>query len=183
MFKVTIKTLERRQWCCYGVFIVDFKHISRLYPFSSFCCWLFKSIIIIFVNLLPLKSIYLLKVNNRNIRKRCEICSKLTIKTLERRQWRCSGVFIVNLNIFHILSRVSIVDRWTSKCLLWYFSEAAVPRYSIKQLFWKSSQNSQEKSCTKTRTPFQVFSCEFYDFFEDNFLIECIRVSNSDCYL
>ena len=29
--------------------------------------------------------IYLLKVNNRNARARCEICSKLTIKTPERR--------------------------------------------------------------------------------------------------
>ena len=27
----------------------------------------------------------------------CEICSKLTIKTLERRQWRHSGTFIVKL--------------------------------------------------------------------------------------
>ena len=32
-------------------------------------------------------SIYLLKVNNRNTRTRSEICSKLTIKTPERRQW------------------------------------------------------------------------------------------------
>ena len=30
--------------------------------------------------------IYQLKVNNRNIRARCEICSKLTIKTPEQRQ-------------------------------------------------------------------------------------------------
>ena len=29
--------------------------------------------------------IYLLKVNNRNTRPRCEICSKLTIRTPERR--------------------------------------------------------------------------------------------------
>ena len=29
--------------------------------------------------------IYLLKVNNRNTRTRCEICSKLTIKTPKRR--------------------------------------------------------------------------------------------------
>ena len=29
-------------------------------------------------------NIYLLKVNNSNTRKRCEICSKLTIKTPER---------------------------------------------------------------------------------------------------
>ena len=32
--------------------------------------------------------IYLLKVNNRNTRARCEICSKLTIKTPERCHWR-----------------------------------------------------------------------------------------------
>ena len=37
-----------------------------------------------------------IKINNRNIRKQCEICSKLTIKTLEWRQWCRSGVFIVN---------------------------------------------------------------------------------------
>ena len=41
--------------------------------------------------------IYLLKVNNKNTRTGCEICSKLTIKTPERRQWRHPGVFIVNL--------------------------------------------------------------------------------------
>ena len=40
--------------------------------------------------------IYLVKVNHRNARTRCEICSKLTIKTLERRQWRCSGALVVN---------------------------------------------------------------------------------------
>ena len=40
--------------------------------------------------------IYLLKVNNRNTRTRCGICSKLTINTPERRHWRRSGVFIVN---------------------------------------------------------------------------------------
>ena len=30
---------------------------------------------------------HLTKVNNRNTRARCEICSKLTIKIPERRQW------------------------------------------------------------------------------------------------
>ena len=48
--------------------------------------------------------IYQLKVNNRNTRARCEICSKLTIKTLERRHWRRSGIFIVNFeHISHLL--------------------------------------------------------------------------------
>ena len=48
--------------------------------------------------------IYLLKVKNRNTRTRCEICLKLTIKTPERRQWRRSGVFIVNFErISHLV--------------------------------------------------------------------------------
>ena len=45
-------------------------------------------------------NIYLFKVNNRNTRKRCEICSKLTIKILERRH---SSIFIVNFeHISHL---------------------------------------------------------------------------------
>ena len=47
--------------------------------------------------------IYLLKVNNRKTRISCEICSNLTIKTPER-QWRCSDVFIINLEyILHLV--------------------------------------------------------------------------------
>ena len=52
-----------------------------------------------------LAGIYLLKVNHRN-RARCEICSKLTIKTSERRQWRRSGDFIVN---FKHISHLALV--------------------------------------------------------------------------
>ena len=50
--------------------------------------------------------IYLLKVNNRDTRARCEICSKLTIKTLEQPQWRRSGVFFVNFE--HIANLVLV---------------------------------------------------------------------------
>ena len=32
-------------------------------------------------------NIYSFKVNNKTTRKRCEICSELTIKTPKRRQW------------------------------------------------------------------------------------------------
>ena len=39
-----------------------------------------------------------LKVINGNTRTRCEICSKLTIKTPERRQ-----ALLLTLNIFHTL--------------------------------------------------------------------------------
>ena len=51
--------------------------------------------------------------NNRNTRARCEICSKLTIKTPGRVHWRRSGVFIVNFeNIWHMktFQNVSIVN-------------------------------------------------------------------------
>ena len=48
--------------------------------------------------------INLLKVNYRNTRTRYEICSKLTIKTPERRHWRRSGVFSVNFDhISHLV--------------------------------------------------------------------------------
>ena len=51
-----------------------------------------------------MKVFYLLKVNNRNTRTRCQIHSKLTIKTPERCQWRRSGVFIVNFkHISHLV--------------------------------------------------------------------------------
>ena len=44
------------------------------------------------------------KVNNRNTRAMCEICSKLTIKIPERLNWRRSGIFIVNFeHISHLV--------------------------------------------------------------------------------
>ena len=47
---------------------------------------------------------YIFKVNNRNTRTRCDICSKLTIKTPERRDWGRPGVFIAKLEqISHLV--------------------------------------------------------------------------------
>ena len=49
-------------------------------------------------------SIYMFKVNNKNTKTRCEIFSKLTVRTLERYHWRRSGVFIVNFeHISHLV--------------------------------------------------------------------------------
>ena len=60
---------------------------------------------------------YVLKFNNRTVRKRCGIYSKLTTKTPEWRQWRGSDVFIVSFeHILHLL----LVFLWltlNSKCL------------------------------------------------------------------
>ena len=52
---------------------------------------------------------YMFQVNYRTTRTRCEIRPKLTIKTTERRQWRRSGVFIVN---FEHISHLVLVFLW-----------------------------------------------------------------------
>ena len=49
-----------------------------------------------FISFISPVNFYLFKVNNRSTRKRCKICSELTIKTTERHHWLSSGVFIVN---------------------------------------------------------------------------------------
>ena len=68
-------------------------------------------------------NIYLLKVSNRNARKRIEVISKLTIKTPERRHWRHSGVFIVNFEHISHFFLMFLLLLWTSKCffrkILW----------------------------------------------------------------
>ena len=55
-------------------------------------------------------SIYLFNVNNGNISTMCEICSKLTIKTSERCQWRRSSVFNVS---FEQVSHIFLVSPLT----------------------------------------------------------------------
>ena len=47
--------------------------------------------------------IYLLKVNNRNTRTSCEICSKVTIKTPNDASSIVLVSFLLTLNIFHTL--------------------------------------------------------------------------------
>ena len=95
------------------VFIVNFKHIS--YFFYSFYYWLWngkfsemvwlkyrnteieKKISVLRFWHCFIKSpanICLFKLSNRNSRKKCEIYSKFTIKTPERRQWRRLCVYV-----------------------------------------------------------------------------------------
>ena len=62
-----------------------------------------------------LGNIYLFKVNNRNTRKRCEMCSKLTIKTPERHQLHRSGVFFINFEHISHLFQVFLLmtlNKW-----------------------------------------------------------------------
>ena len=90
-----------------------------------------------FISAYKLKSqlaFYLLKVNNRNPRKRCEICSKLTAKTPKRCQWRRSGFFIVNFeHIPHLDMYIS--SHFSGKCRIFFYFQlhpaAFTPAYLI----------------------------------------------------
>ena len=79
--------------CTWGGTIVHeiIRHAKFFYDF----CFLNGEIIVIFKH--DPNSIYLYKVNNRNTRKKCEICSKLTINTPERRLM----FLFLTLNMFH----------------------------------------------------------------------------------
>ena len=59
----------------------------------------------------------MLKVNNRNTRARCEICSKLTIKTPERRHWRQVFVSFYYSKIYVFLFSLLIMIHWRHKFL------------------------------------------------------------------
>ena len=87
--------------------------------------------------------IYLSKSIIKPLRRRCEIYSKLTIKTPERSQWPRSGVFIVNFkHISHIFSQCFFCWFWTGKCLLGIFTcsgKCYIPLVSIPNMtkrFW-----------------------------------------------
>ena len=99
---------------------------------------------------------YMLKADNRNTKLRCEICSKLTIKTPERDHWRCSGAFIVNFWIYFApCSRVSIANleqeiptglsglRKQEKCYLYY--QKAVRKSSERRLLINCPRNAKKK--------------------------------------
>ena len=60
-------------------------------------------------------NIYLFKVNHRNIRILFGICSKLTIKTLERQQWRRFDVFIAPQAITCSKSTIETPEQWKKK--------------------------------------------------------------------
>ena len=81
--------------------------------------------------------IYLFKVNNKNSRTICEIGSKLTRKTSERRYWRRSRIFFVNFEqILHIVLLIFNCCLWTSKCQLGVFFTFLHVLYKLYQITW-----------------------------------------------
>ena len=72
---------------------------------------------------------YLLKVNNRNTRTRCEICSKLTIKIPER----CTGV--INFEDMIAGWEYCVLIDFISQYKLWIISEVFCKSYLSRSLF------------------------------------------------
>ena len=79
---------------------------------------------------------YLFKVNNRNTRKRYEICLKITIKTSEWRHWRCSGAFIGN---FEYISHLFLVF------LLLNFEQVNAADLALSSPIWNSMKANHVK--------------------------------------
>ena len=96
--------LERVKYVTCGNIYCSFGKKRIRYNCSIFPVWTsvmpFNHTFLLFHN--PV-SICMFKVNNRNTKPRFEICSKLTIKTPERRQWDRSVSLLLTLNIFHTL--------------------------------------------------------------------------------
>ena len=95
------------------------------------------------------------KVNNKNIRKRGEICSKLAIKTPELRPWHRSGVFIVNFEQISHLFLVLLLLNLNKYVLLgfiqnthWFSAHKISPinvsrKWSISPSFKKFQSHDQ----------------------------------------
>ena len=78
---------------------------------SQLACTLYRGRYKIFRYKFNPANIYMFQDNNRNTRHRCEISSKLTIKTTKRRRRR-SGVFIVNIEPILHLCLVFLLLTW-----------------------------------------------------------------------
>ena len=92
-------TYCRKKWRHSGIFIVYFEDITLL-----FLLFLLLTLNKWMLARLNPGGIYLLKVNSGSTRTVFEICSKLTIKTPERRHWRCYGVFIEQVNAGQVVT-------------------------------------------------------------------------------
>ena len=179
---LSLKTPERHQlnsfWCFYWqlwkrsayystIFIHDFEHVFAYYP----------------------ASIHLFKVNNENSRTNCAIFSKLTKKTRELHQWRCSSVSHcsgVSINTFELVNAGSVgpksfkfsnetfeamIDRCRS-------SHQRCPVLKVLLKFRKFHRKTSEleslfsKVTSLEKDSNTVFSCEICEIFKSTYFEE-----------
>ena len=96
-------------------FKIDFRLVSLIWPYFGRTKSYTSSLRFAISPSFP-ENKYVLKVNYWSTRIRTEICSKLTIKTPERRQWRHSGDFIVNFELCPTFFWCFHRWLWTGRC-------------------------------------------------------------------
>ena len=107
----------------FSVYILNFISLTLTANLYAYFIWIFFRNVTNLVNVLRKynysnnthypATIYLFKVNNRNTRWRCEICSTFIITRSERCHWCRSGVFIVNFKSRQLfLQKISIIYVW-----------------------------------------------------------------------
>ena len=133
---------------------------------------------------------YTIKVNNRSARTRCEICSKLTIKTPERGHWRRSGVFTVNFK--YILHLVLVFLLLTlSRQMPARYDLQLLPvwqqRQKLRLLFLSDNCSIWRYNCTKHKTVERIltdWSRAYHRFpwLLNFFVVLLIRPTNHLCH-
>ena len=111
-------------------------------------------------NIIYPADIYLLKVNNRNFRTRCEICSKLTVKTPERRTPMAGYEMELKscLSCFHFIQAPEVImsKAYDAKADLWSIGTIIYQCLTGKAPFHVSNVFSFHFSSANT------FSCIIY---------------------
>ena len=96
-----------------------------------------------------LTNINMPKVNKRNTSgkcKMCEICSKLTIKTAERRKWRLSGICIAN---FKHISHLFLVFLWLLAGFTFYYTRHFLRQCKVPTNIWAIGKEPKNSSIQK----------------------------------
>ena len=96
-----------------------------------------------------LTNINMPKVNKRNTSGKyemCEIFSKLTIKTAERRQWRLSGICIAN---FKHISHLFLVFLWLLAGFTFYYMRHFLRQCKVPTNIWAIGKESKNSSIQK----------------------------------
>ena len=122
-------------------------------------------------------NIYLLKVNNRNTRKKSDICPKLTIKIPKRRHWGRCGIFVINFELFHNFSYFSCCSFWTGKFLLRKFSDILFVSYLFSRVYWTKA-GLKKKQCREFRC-FSYFTHSVRFNFSKSSITEIIHSRNT----
>ena len=98
--------------------------------------------------------IYLPKVNDKNTRKSCKICSKSTKKIPDWHRWRRSGVVIVNFEYISHLVLVFLLLPLTRNCRLGKISDSIKFLFSDSEIRRKLEFKIVERILTKLREIF-----------------------------